>query len=170
MLDYQIQVVLQELLGVNGGTTYRDEQIDELMLEIKNLKNTNNLSASQLLGNSVLVLLNRIPLQRFDVEDWSTEISRTCKPFENLWGYLRRISDDDDREELVFRMYEYCQNPKRPHLREGFGFIVSALLAGNILCEVSAAKFIEAMENSDDASERSSGANLVPFLTRSCPW
>jgi len=168
MLDYQIQVILQELLV--KPNTYRDEQIDELMLEIKNLKNTNNLSAAQLLGNSVLVLLNRIPLQRFLVDDWAAEISQTCKPYENLWQYLRRISDDSDREELVFQIYEYCQNPKRPHLRNGFGFIVSSLLAGNILCEVSAAKFIEAMENSDDETERAAGITLVPFLSRSCPW
>jgi len=169
MLDYQIQAVLQDLLLV-GTTTYRDESVDDVMLEIKNLKNTNNLSAAQLLGNSVTVLLNRIPLQRFDVEEWSSEIARTCKPFENLWHYLRYIADNDDREELVFRVYEYCQNPKRPHLRDGFGYIVSALLAGGILCEVSAAGFIQAMENSDDSEEQKVGSRLVPFLSRSCPW
>ena len=170
MLDYQIQTILQELLVEPSQNAYQDDQVDALMLEIKNLKNSNDLNAAQLLSNSVLVLLNRLPLHRNAVDDWPNLVSRTFKPFSNLWHYLRCIADDDDKSECIFQVYEYCQNPRRPHLEAGFGIIISSLLAGDIICPVSAVKFIEAMENSDDVNERHAGVQLVPFLSRSCPW
>lgn len=168
MQAFEIRNVLNELLTppVAVPETYG---VDAFMLEIKNFRNVNNLEAYQLLGNSVLVLLDRCNLSQQVPEKWPTTIGSILQPYSGLWQYLKTISDDQDRSECIFQVFEYCQNPKRPHLKPGFYYIIGSLLAGNIVCPVSILLFIEAMNSSEEEEERQTGKKIEPLLSQSWP-
>jgi len=169
MENYAVRDVLRDLLVPYASNTYRDETVDAFMLEIKNFRNTNNLGAHQLLSSAVLVLLDRCNFHKNVVEDWPKVFNNVFQPYLPLWKYLATISTDDDRSECVFQVFEYCQNPKRPHLGPGFYYIIGSLMAGNIVCPISAMQFTEAMQQSDEEDERRVAKKMVSFLSKSWP-
>lgn len=166
MQPFEIRQVLNDLLVMPTQKTFG---VDALMLELKNFRNVHNLEAYQLLGNSVIVLLDRCNLTRNIPEDWPKVIGNVFRPYLPVWQYYQTIADDEARSECIFQVFEYCQNPKRPHLGPGFYYIIGSLLAGGIICPVSALQFVEAMELSEEEEERKAGKKLLPLLSRSWP-
>jgi len=165
---FEVKNFLREVLVPTGG--YQDSEVDATLLEIKNYKNINNLEAMVLMSSAVQVLLDQCGLHKAEPDRWKNAIKSKFKPFQSVWTYLRHISDEQDRCECIFDLYEYCQNPKRPHLQKGFPHIFTSLLAGDIICPVSAAQFVDAMKRSEDGEEQQQGEQLAPLLTQSCPW
>ncbi len=168
----EIRTFLREVFAPTlAGAEAPTEGVDAVLLEVKNFKNVHNLNPSQVLFQSIQVLLDASNLHRHpNPEDWHDCIKKTFRPFGSLWQYTRAITDQDDRSECLFDLYDYCQNQKRPHLKRGFPYIVTSLLAGDIVCPIAAASFVDAMLRSDEANERDEGHALQPFLSRSCPW
>ena len=169
---HKIRHFLQEVMlpKLQNGT-YEDLGVDALMLEIKNFKNVNNLPPMCLLSQAIQLLLDESRLHKSpDYSEWKDMIKHTFQPFRSFWQYATMITDTCDRTECIFQVYEYCQNPKRPHLKKGFPYIISTLLGGDILCPVSTAEFTDAMLCSEEESERQVGEDIQPFLSQSCPW
>jgi hypothetical protein len=155
----------------NAPADYEDDTVDALMLEIKNFKNVHRIDPGDLLFQSIQVLLDDARLHKTpDYMDWAGCMKLTFQPFRSVWKYTNLIANEDDQAECVFQIYEYCQNPKRPHLRDGFPYIISTLVGGDILCSEASAMFVDAMLQSDDEAEKVVGEQLQPILSYSCPW
>lgn len=166
MNPYEVRNFLREVLVSN-----QDHEVGSLMLEVKNFKSVHNLNPDILLFQAIHVILDSANLHKTkDVSEWHTPIQKQTRPFKNLWNYTTQITDSAERAECIFQIFEYCQNPKRPHLKKGFPYIVSTLSSEQILCPLSVAEFIDAMTLSDDDSEKEVGDELKRVYSNSCPW
>lgn len=166
MNPYEVRNFMRDVLVSN-----QDNDVDSLMLEVKNFRSVHNLNPDILLFQALHVILDSAKLHKVkNIEEWHTPIREQTRPFRNLWAYTSQITDSTERAECIFQIFEYCQNPKRPHLKNGFPYIVSALSAEQILCPLSVAEFIDAMNLSDDESEKEVGDELKRVYSNSCPW
>ena len=173
MRQDQIRTFLREVFEPHlnpKAFVYRDAEVDPVVLEVKNFKCVYQIEPSELMFEAIQVLLDQSNLHKTPVLDWNENIKRRFAPFRSLWTYTKNITDAEDRTDCIMNVFEYCSNPKRPHLQRGFPHIVSSLLAGDILCPVSAANFVDAMLRSDEDSERQVGHTMQPMLSQSSPW